>query len=140
MSEALPVHHRQDGADAVEHALDVDVDHPVPFVELERGHGRKRHDAGIVDHDVDPPPLGVGGLGEGMNLLPAGDVETPGDRFAPGRVDFAGERFEPIEAPGAQHDFCAGTAELARDALADAAAGAGDQNDLVERHCPLLGC
>jgi hypothetical protein len=49
----LLLHVRQRRSDAVQHALDVDVDHPVPFVDLEAFERRLRHQAGVVDHDVD---------------------------------------------------------------------------------------
>ena len=42
-------HVRQRRGDAVEHALDVDVDHPVPFVDLEALERRVRHQPGVVD-------------------------------------------------------------------------------------------
>ena len=47
-------HVRQRRGDAVEHALDVDVDHPVPLVDLQPLEQRLRHEARVVDHHVDP--------------------------------------------------------------------------------------
>src|SRR6185295_9944393 len=40
--------------DAVKHATDVHVDHPVPFVDLVFRKGGQRHDTGVVDDHVHP--------------------------------------------------------------------------------------
>lgn len=48
---------RQCGGDAVEHTFDVDVDHSIPFVDLETFQGGKRHQAGIVQYDIDVTEL-----------------------------------------------------------------------------------
>jgi hypothetical protein len=51
----LLLHIRQRRGDAVQYALDVDVDCPVPFLDLEAVEWRLRHQPDIVDHDVDTP-------------------------------------------------------------------------------------
>lgn len=52
---AVPLRHeaRQRRGDPVEHAVDVDVDHPIPLFPLERGKRRQPHHASIVDKHVD---------------------------------------------------------------------------------------
>ena len=47
---------------AVQHALDVDVDRLVPVVGLQLGERRVRHDAGVQKDDVDAPELVLGEL------------------------------------------------------------------------------
>jgi hypothetical protein len=46
-------HARQDRGDAVEHAPDVHIDHPIPLVDLEFVQGRERHETRVVEDDVD---------------------------------------------------------------------------------------
>jgi hypothetical protein len=50
----LPLHVGQRSGDSVQHALDVDVDHVVPLVDLQSFERRLRHQTGVVDHHVDP--------------------------------------------------------------------------------------
>ena len=53
MSSLLLLHMVQRRGDTVQDALDVHVDHPVPFIDLESFEQRMRHEPGVVDHDVD---------------------------------------------------------------------------------------
>jgi len=60
--------------DAVQYTLDVDVDCPVPFLDLEALEWRLRHQPGVVDHDVDPPVSLHGGIDQSLHLLAMDDV------------------------------------------------------------------
>jgi hypothetical protein len=51
----LLLHVGEGGGDSVKHALEVDIDHLIPFVDPQPIQGRKRHHTGIVDEHVDPP-------------------------------------------------------------------------------------
>ena len=116
MAGAARRHFRQHRGDAVEHALDVDVDHPVPLVDLQRGHERERHDAGIVDDHVDAAEGFARRVGEGGDIGAVGDVETLRQHFAALARDLFGKRLQPIGATGAEHELRAGAAELPGDA------------------------
>ena len=59
------------GRDAVQHAADVDVDHPVPLVDLERRRAATAASAGIVDDDVDAAELGLGVADESLDIARA---------------------------------------------------------------------
>src|SRR5690606_40971378 len=74
-SAALALHARQHGGHAMQHAADVDVDHAVPFVDLQRGHGRQRHDPGVVDDDVDAAVELQREIGEGLHVGALCDVD-----------------------------------------------------------------
>src|SRR5690606_3790848 len=52
LPRSLRLHVGQGGGDTVEHALDVDIDHPVPIRDLQAVERGMRHQAGIVDDDV----------------------------------------------------------------------------------------
>ena len=51
----LPLHVRERRRDAVQHALDVYIYHPVPLVHLEPLERRQRHEPGVVEHHIHPP-------------------------------------------------------------------------------------
>ena len=57
MTLFLLLHDRQHRGHPVQEALDVHIDHPVPFFDLDRRHRRDRHDPGIVNDHVDPAVL-----------------------------------------------------------------------------------
>ncbi|EGE58966.1 hypothetical protein RHECNPAF_2530040 [Rhizobium etli CNPAF512] len=126
---SLRLHDRQGCRDAVEHTLDVDIDHPVPLLDLEGRERRERHDAGIVEDDVEPAEFRSGKTREGLDLGTVGDVKLPQThRSAPG-FDFAGEPLQAFGTPRADHDVGAGRSQHLCRSFADAAAGAGDGND-----------
>ena len=59
VSAALLHHQRIGGDNTIDHSAEVDVDHPIPVRHRELL-GRAAHsDASVVDHDVEPPELGV---------------------------------------------------------------------------------
>ena len=69
MSAALAAENRQRGGDAVEHALDVDVDRVFPLFDpqvIERGQGA---DAGVADEHVQPPEAFAGQLDQGKEIV-----------------------------------------------------------------------
>jgi hypothetical protein len=59
----------------MQHAANVDVDHPVPFVDLERRERRQRHHASVVDEDVDAAELGLGEVNEDLNIIEVDNIE-----------------------------------------------------------------
>src|SRR5690606_11120795 len=72
-----------------------------------------------------------GVVGEGLHVLARGDVECPGAGLAAGRLDVGDQRVEAVDAARAQHHGGAALGQQPRGGFADAAAGAGDQHDLV---------
>jgi hypothetical protein len=96
--------HGQGSRDAVQDALDVDVDHRVPVVDaqvVQRGH---RHDASVADEHVQPTEPLVRQRDEVGHILPAPHVDAQvGDV---GRVsEPRGERGQPVLAPCAKHQL-----------------------------------
>jgi hypothetical protein len=81
-------HLRQNGNGGVQRALHINIDHPVPFVDLELIDIRKRHQAGIVDKNVD-------------RTMDLGQLIDSG--FDCGRIDhvhFDHELHRPLVLPG----------------------------------------
>ena len=129
MAALLRLHVGRGGGDAVEHALDVDVDHPVPFVDLEAIHGRERHQAGVVDDHVDAPVGLHGTVHETPDLLVLRHVCLHGGVVA--QRQLSGERLKPFKPPCPQHQPSPAPGEMTRGSLAQPAARAGNDDDLA---------
>jgi len=84
--------------DAVEHALDVDVDDAVPLVDLERVHRRHRHDARVVEDHVDAAELVLCEGGEGVHVGAVRDVELAELGDAAFRADLRRDLLEAVRA------------------------------------------
>src|SRR5690606_967206 len=110
----------QYGRKPVQHALDVDIDHPVPVVGF---HGRQRrigHKARIEENDVDAAESLLGELHYGVVVgLPGHVQHLPGDLSAI-FLDLRGDLFELVLAAGAENDFRALGGEELGGGLADA--------------------
>jgi len=115
----------------VEQALQVDRDHPVPVVGGRVEDRPEQHHAGVVDQDVQSPELGHGSLDGGLGLPWVGDVGRDGQRGAAGPLDVVDDGRETVLAARYERDRCALGGELSGGGLADAAAGAGDEDDFV---------
>ncbi|MHC2293802.1 hypothetical protein ACVIJW_009672 [Bradyrhizobium barranii subsp. barranii] len=104
MTRLLRGHVRQRRRDAVEHALDVDVDHAVPLIDLQPFEQRLRHQAGIVEHHVDAAVGLHTRVHQGLHLRAVGNVGPDGQRLAATRRDLVHERGKAIGAPRTEHD------------------------------------
>jgi hypothetical protein len=76
--------------DAVQDAFDVDVDHLVPFVHPQTIHGRKRHDARVVDEHVDPSVGLNGRVDQLLQVVLPRHVGDYGSGLVAGFVEFGG--------------------------------------------------
>jgi hypothetical protein len=126
VAATLPPEDRQGGRDAVQQPPDVDVEHPVPLVGQQRVEPGQRHHTGVVDEHVHPPELGDRAVDERRDVRAVGDVETA---YVDGVLAF-GESRQALLAPGPRDDLMSLPGQPQRDGFADAAARAGDQNDL----------
>src|SRR3954451_6764004 len=140
VTAALCPEHGERSRDAIEHALDVDVDHAIPLVDLELVEGRERHQAGVVDEHVQAPKALPDEVDEGGHLLTARDIKGLVLDLAAMMANVGRERLQPLGAARAQDDGCTALGEQARGGLSDAAARARDGDDLAFdlRHDALL--
>src|SRR2546423_918710 len=129
MPSFLLLHIRQRRGDAVQHALDVYVDRPVPFIDPEALEWRLRHQPGVVDHDVDTPVCLHGGVDQSLNLVALGDVCRYGECLAATAGQLVGQGLDAIGAPRTQHNACALRGEKPGGRLAQPAARARDDDD-----------
>ena len=132
---------RQCGRNAVEHALDVEVDHAIPLVDLEKRKRRDRHDAGIVHQDVDLA-IGVDGLvDQGLDFGPLRCVYCNSERLSTAGLNVSDNRVETILTSRAQNNCSAQFCEVPSGALSETAARTRDDYDLafnVPAHVYLL--
>lgn len=125
------LHMRQRRGDAVEHALDVDVDHAVPLVHLETFERGKRHQARIVQHDVDAAEFAHRGVHQVANLLPVRDIclDRPGLVALCG--EFVGQCIDAVTPPSTEHHGGTSLGEMACRSFSQSTARAGDDDDFI---------
>src|SRR5579859_1718465 len=116
---------------AVERALDVDVDHRVPFLGVGLGHGADGHDAGIVEEHVELAEVNDDRVHHRLDLRLVGYVEQIGLGLAALRGDFGDDGVELVLAPRGDRHLRALGGEMARCLGADAGAATGDEDDLI---------
>ena len=142
----LLLHVRQRRGDAVQHALDVHVDHPVPVVDLEALERRVRHQPGVVDHDVDAPVGLHGCIDQSLHLVASVTSVGTASALPPLPGQLVCQRLDAIDAPRTQHNARALRGEKPGGRLAEPAARARDDDDFsfdVIAHChfsPLDKC
>jgi hypothetical protein len=127
----LALHLRQRGGDAVEHASEVHVDHAIPvldFQALERG---MRHQARVVEHHVDATVGLHRGVDQFLHLGAVGDVGADRDGLVASFCQLSHERMQAVGAARAEYDAGTLSGQQACGGLAQAAAGAGDDDDLA---------
>jgi len=105
---------------------------PTIVIECEAAEAAHHAEAGVGNGDVELAPL-ANGLGDGtLEVAVPGDIALEGER-AGGRwaADLCSQRAQLLAAPRGQGQARACRAELARELLADAGGGAGDEHRLV---------
>ena len=75
---AADLHDRRVGAHAVDDAVQVDAQHPVPVVFRGLLDGTARGHPGVVADDVDPAIVVAYGLGNVLDLAPVAHIATEG--------------------------------------------------------------
>jgi len=125
---------RQEGLRDVEHAIQIDRQHVLPVLGDHvgiAGEGVAPRDAGIVHQhrDAADPGLDLGRHRPAGGAV--GDVEGEGGRLAARFDDASGGRLRRPAIDVEHGDGCALARIAARDRLADAGAGTGDDGDVV---------
>ena len=122
--EALLLHDRQYRRDAVQDAANVDVDHLIPFIYLERIERRQRHNTCIVHQHVNLAEFLMRKADKGREVLGLGYVERAETRGAAICIDVLGELLQPPGPAGAEYDPGASPGQLAGGCFTNAARGA----------------
>ena len=129
---ALLDHRALDGLDEIEGALEIRIDDHVPIL-LGHAHGKAiAGEAGVVDQDVDAGEIGEDLLDERLHGGVVGDVHGVGlGQAGVLRVDLIGGALGIRLRAGNHGHARAFAGEAQGDGVADAAAGAGDDGDLI---------
>jgi hypothetical protein len=145
---ALPDHHAQCLAGAVEHAVQVHGDHPVPAFQVELVHrrGRRVGDPRVVEQHVQPPEPRRRGADHGRHLVVARHVTTNGQAGPARPLDVPGRGLRAGQVDVGAHHVGAGLGHHRGELRAQPAARPGDERDLageveqvVVGHGGLLG-
>ena len=93
---------RQNRRHRVEDALDIDVDHGHPVVDLAFGHAAAGHDPGVGEQHVHLAEPLLGKRCERLHVVQAGDVGCQISRVF---ADLRSELLQSVFAPCAEHDL-----------------------------------
>lgn len=95
-------------------------------------------EARVDDHAVERAEIGAKPVEHGENAVVLVHIEAAGDDgdARVGRLEFGGQPVQPVGAPRAEREVAAAGRELPGHALAEARAGAGDQDVLPQDHEP----
>src|SRR5690606_15677133 len=115
----------------VEGAVEIRLDHLLPFFRRDLVDRRKAADSRIVDENVEAAMLRHGFGDQALDLVEsahvAGESRHRPLRFA---VELAGDALDFVRVPGAYHYIRTGTGKCFRGGGADSLASAGDEGDL----------
>ena len=120
-----------EGSAAVDHAAEVDVEHPVELFGRRVEEGTRQPDAGVVDDDVGNPVLRAHLLSEPFDRLRVSHIEDIGVRRPAGTADLCGGILGRGPVDIADHDFGAVGGEGFRRFPADSAARPGHHDQGV---------
>jgi len=84
-------------------APDIDIDHPIPFIDFQFIQQRKRHQAGIADENIKAPEPILGLFDKGCDIGPAGHIELQRLGLAARADDVGGDHLQPVVAPRTKH-------------------------------------
>ena len=128
---------RQRRPEAVDHPEEVDVEHAPELLGLELVGLAHHRDHRVRDVRVDPPEPVERLLDDLADLVLDGVVGRDGERLGAERLDLPGSASSASRVPRRDDDLRARRAGAARDRPAEAAGGAGDDDDLLGER--LLG-
>ena len=107
MTRASCLHVGQHRGNAIEDTADIDVDHPVPLVDLKRSHRRQRHNASIVHENIHAAELGFAEIHECLHVLAARYIKSAESSLTFLRLNGRHELFEPLAAARPDDNVCA---------------------------------
>ena len=103
MPALLRDHVGQDGGNAVQHALEVHIDHAVPILDLKTFETGVRHEPGVVDDHVDAAVRLHRAVHQTLDLIALGHIGLNDSAGAERKR--LGDCLKPVEAPRSQHEF-----------------------------------
>jgi hypothetical protein len=137
MTAALLSEHRERCGDSIQNAFDVDVDHPVPLVDIEVVKGRQRHQAGVADQYIEPAEAILRLLDKRYQVFTFADVDHVKIHLSLVLANVGGNGFKPIGATRAKNDLGSRCRQQSPGGFADSAGRSRDSDDfsLYVGHC-----
>ena len=92
------------GGCSVQVALDVDIDHPIPFIDLEGRQRRNRHDSSVIHHDIDAAETVDSSLDECFHFSALRDVHGEADSLTACGRNLFRDCVDPVLTPCSEYD------------------------------------
>ncbi|CAM2163047.1 hypothetical protein BC2230_120062 [Burkholderia cepacia] len=131
VARVLFFEYRQRRGDAVQEALDVDVDHPVPLVGLAQRKWRDRHQTSVVHHDVEATMLRYDVADQAVDLVLIRHIDWMNRRVPAFRHDFRGNALKLVDAASGQSDSGAFGGKKFGGGFTNSARSTGNDDDFV---------
>src|SRR5208283_24248 len=122
----LRLHVWQHSGDAIEHTLDVHIDHALPILHLAALKRRVRHKTGVVEDHVDASVGLYRAVYETLNLFALRHIRLHGSVNAQGKL--FRERLKSVEASRAKHQLSSALRKTTRGGFSKSAACARDDD------------
>jgi hypothetical protein len=127
----LLLHLRQGSSDPVQNSFDIYVNLPIPFVYLTSLDWCDRHNAGIVNDDIDTPKSGDSCSDERFHFSALCNIDGEPDSLSTCGRNLFYDRVDSVLPPRSQYDSGSVSGKKLGGAFSNAAAGSGDDYDLV---------
>ncbi|MCY1548430.1 hypothetical protein D9M68_845390 [compost metagenome] len=124
-------HQRREDAHAVDHAVEVDAEHPFPVLQRVFPEQSPGAHAGIVEQQVDLPERFHRGVSQRLHLLGARHVGAQADHRHVARLEFGHGRVQRVFLHVGQHQLHAEIGADAGEFLAKSGSTTGDDGYLV---------
>ncbi len=132
MPVTLATHRRQYSGNAMQHTAYVDIDHPIPFIDLQSRERGQRHDARVVDDDIEAPKSRNGMVSEGLYLRTLGYIHLFGLCHPACALNVSHDMVQFFHTARAQQYGGAVGGQKPCGGFADTTAGASNQNHFIE--------
>src|ERR1700680_2727925 len=127
----LLLHMRQGSGNSIEKPFDIDVNLPVPLIDLKSLHRCDGHDTGVIDEHIDAAETFDGSLDQRFHFHALRHICGKSDGLAAGSRDLLNHCVDPVRTPRSQYNVCSLICEELRGAFSNAAAGSGDDYNFV---------
>src|ERR1700730_8263234 len=129
--ETLCAEQRERGSDSIQYAFDVDVDHVLPFFDVQFVEGSDWGDAGIIDENVKLAVPIACQLHELGQVLALPNVCAGAGGLAPRVCNSGGQSLKAIQSARPEHNFRTALSKQQRSGLANSTARTRDDNDFA---------
>jgi hypothetical protein len=130
MAAALLSEHWKCGGDTMEYAPDVDVDHSIPFIDLQFIEGRQWHQTGVADQYIESTEAILSRLDKRFQVSPLRDVDRMKFCLVPVPANVGNDSLEPSGTTRAENDLGPRRGKQSSSRFTDSAGCSRDRDDL----------